>query len=351
MSAQQFHGRRAQTIENEQLRVTILEEGGHIAEIFDKRTKLNPLWVPPWPSIEPSTYDQATDTVYGAGVESKLLSGLMGHNLCLDMFGAPSAEEEAAGLTVHGEASVLAYDISSQATSLVQKADLPLAGLRVERHIDLHGTSVRMRETIENVTPYDRPIGWTEHVTMGPPFLEPGVTQFRASATRSKVIDASFGAGDYMVRAAEYQWPLAPRIGGGVADQQLLNDAAVSSAFTAHLMDPQKEHAYFVAYAPKSKLAFGYVWKQADFPWMGIWEENHCRAGKPWNSRTLTRAMEFGVSPLPESRRDMIDRGQLFGVPGYRWIPALGRLSTEYWAVVQEADSIPESLSWPATGK
>ena len=27
--------------------------------------------------------------------------------------------------------------------------------------------------------------------------------------------------------------------------------------------------------SPASKLAFGYVWRRADFPWLGIWEENH----------------------------------------------------------------------------
>ena len=32
--------------------------------------------------------------------------------------------------------------------------------------------------------------------------------------------------------------------------------------------------------------------------------------------------MEFGVSPMPETRRAMIERGTLFGVPTYRWIPA-----------------------------
>ena len=31
-----YHGRRAAAIENEHLRVTVLEEGGHVAEILDK---------------------------------------------------------------------------------------------------------------------------------------------------------------------------------------------------------------------------------------------------------------------------------------------------------------------------
>ena len=47
------------SIENEHLRVTVLAEGGHIAGIADKKTGVNPLWTPPWTSIEPSTYDPA----------------------------------------------------------------------------------------------------------------------------------------------------------------------------------------------------------------------------------------------------------------------------------------------------
>ena len=59
---------------------------------------------------------------------------------------------------------------------------------------------------------------------------------------------------------------------------------------------------------------------------MGIWEENHSRRLPPWNGDTLTRGMEFGVSPFPETRRQMVDRGSLFDVPTYRWLPAKGRV-------------------------
>src|SRR5450759_989593 len=74
--------------------------------------------------------------------------------------------------------------------------------------------------------------------------------------------------------------------------------------------------------------------KQADFPWMGIWEENYSRTHAPWKGQALARGMEFGVSPMPESRRQMIDRGKLFGVPAYRWLPAKARLEVEYCAVM-----------------
>jgi hypothetical protein len=112
-------------------------------------------------------------------------------------------------------------------------------------------------------------------------------------------------------------------------------------------MEPPRQHAFFLAFSPATRLAFGYVWNRADFPWMGIWEENRSRTNLPWNGETLTRGMEFGVSPMPESRRTMVDRGRLFGVPTYRWLPANGRIEVEYYAITQRADSIPEVLEWP----
>ena len=206
---------------------------------------------------------------------------------------------------------------------------------------------MRIRECVENLTAFDRPIGWTQHVTLGPRFLEKGVTQFRASATRSKVLESEFGAADTLCAAAEFDWPAAPRRDGGVEDLRVLTGAASSCAFTTHLMDPAREYAYFAAFAPAARLVFGYVWKQADFPWLGIWEENYSRTHAPWNGKTLARGMEFGVSPMPESRRQMVDRGKLFGVPAYRWLPTKARLEVEYGAVMARADVIPETLEMP----
>jgi hypothetical protein len=354
MAETRYRGRRAASIENEMLRVTVLHEGGHIAEILDKQTGINPLWTPPWPSIEPSTYDPQRHPEYGADAESKLLSGIMGHNLCLDIFGGPSPEEAAAGLTVHGEAPVAAYEISAGVLELTQRARFPQSQLRFKRQIRLRAASavVEITETLENECATDRPIAWTEHVTLGPPFLEKGVTQFRASATRSKVFESDFGSDSYLQAGAEFDWPMAPRAGsGGVADLRVFTDAAASGGFTAHLMDPHRDSAYFVAWSPASGVAFGYVWRRADFPWMGVWEENHSRTGPPWNGRTLTRGMEFGLSPMAETRREMIARGSLFGVPAFRWIPARSRVEVRYRAAAAHANAVPESLVWEGEGE
>jgi hypothetical protein len=342
-----FRNRRAASIENGDLRVTVLSGGGHIAEVLDKKSGVNPLWIPPWPSMEPAGYGRDDDRVYGASIESQLLAGIMGHNLCLDIFGGPSAEEEAAGLQPHGEASVAAYDLAVEGGTLTASAHLNESQLQVERALELDGGNVRIRESVHNLSATDRPVGWTQHVTLGPPFLEHGVTEFRASATRSKVLESVFGSADYLVPAADFAWPHAPGQDGQPVDLRVYTSRAKSSAFTTHLMDPARTAAFFVAFSPRARLAFGYVWRRADFPWLGIWEENRSRPHAPWNGQTVTRGMEFGVSPFPESRRQMIDRGSLFDVPTYRWIPAKTRVQVEYWIVTRSAGAIPDVLDLP----
>jgi hypothetical protein len=339
-----YRGRRAASIENDQLRVTVLVEGGHIAEVLDKRSGVNPLWTPHWDSIEPSTFDASRHAWYGGATDGPLLAGIMGHNLCLDIFGGPSAEEASAGLTPHGEASVVAYAIDANGSALTASADLAQAGLTVRRQIDLQRSAVAITETVTNRTACDRPVGWTQHVTLGPPFLKHGVTEFRASATRSKVFERAFGPADYLVPGATFEWPHGPHVHGGTVDLQRYTGAPISSAYTAHLMDPARPEAFFVAFDPDAQLAFGYVWRRADFPWMGIWEENRSRPASPWNGREITRGMEFGVSPFPETRREMIARGPLFETPTFRWIPAGSQVTAEYRIVALQTNRAPDAL-------
>ena len=73
--------------------MTVLQEGGHIAEVFDKQAEVSPLWIPHWTSIEPSLYDPVKHSEFGTGSDAKLLAGIMGHNLCLDIFGGASPKK------------------------------------------------------------------------------------------------------------------------------------------------------------------------------------------------------------------------------------------------------------------
>jgi hypothetical protein len=327
--------RKTVSIENAELRVTVTVEGGHIAEILEKSTGINPLWVPPWPSIEPSHYSFESHPEYGSNSESKLLAGIRGHNLCLDIFGAPSPEEFRGGLTVHGEASIVPYEIEAYGDSMICSAHLPLAMLDFERELHLEpGGAVRIRETVSNLLAMDRPIAWTQHVTLGPPFIEHGVTQLQLPALRSMVYPIDLSEHQRYHPGAEFDWPMAPNKDGSESDLSTYSNHDHSAGVTAHLAGSGE----FLAWHPRLQLAFVYMWSQLDFPWISLWEENRSRDNPPWSGIAVTLGVEFGVSPFAEGRRAIIDRGSLFGTPTYRWLAANSSATVEYAALARRID-------------
>ena len=140
-----WQGREAYLLGNGLVRLLTLTGGGHIAEFrFDRSTglpALGPLWVPPWRTIEPYRYREKTHAAkYGPLLEGKLLSGLAGHNICLDYFGAPSSEEVKQGLSQHGEAPNSRWRktgsrVGSPRAELTLAVDIAVAGLALTRTI------------------------------------------------------------------------------------------------------------------------------------------------------------------------------------------------------------------------
>lgn len=330
-----LHNRSVFQIENDQIRVSVTQQGGHIAEILEKSTGTSPLWVPPWPSIEPSSWSPQRHPEYGQQADAKLLSGIMGHSLCLDLFGPPSEAEQAAGMMTHGEAGVISWTFEPAPDGLCARCDLPSSQLAFERYLTLKRERVRIRETVQNLSSFDRPIAWTQHVTLGPPFLEKGRTQFHATIARAYSTD---GQGCCIGCGSDCQ--------ATQSVTRTLSDARSFGGYRACLMDQDQINSHFVAWSPATKTAIAYVWNTADFPWMGIWDENHSRDFMPWNGRTLARGMEFGVSPFPESRRHMIERGSFQGHPAYKWIPAHTAVTAEYYAEVIKAESMPPVIEY-----
>ena len=348
MKSSFFKGRRSVEIGTDGIRLTATEEGGQVAELLHIKSGVSPLYVPEWPSVEPSEYSAKLDGRYGQNAESRLVASLLGHSICLDVFGTPGVEEIAAGIPVHGEASIARYVLEPTDDSVHMSASLPNAQMAFRRRIDLAENGlVHFYESVENLASTDRPIGWTQHVTLGPPFLERGTTHFSVSAKQSKVLGQNFNNGLGMQEPdATFEWPFCPRKDGTVEDLRTFTTDAVSGGFTAHRMDPNTPHAFFIAWSERFKLAFGYVWRREDFPWLSRWEENHLRPWAPWNSQALALGMEFGVSPMVESRREMVERGRMFDTPTFRWIPARTKLSVEYCAFLREAVDMPRSLTW-----
>jgi hypothetical protein len=299
-----YHGRPALRWENEHLRITALTQGGHIAEVWHKSLGLNPLWTPPWPIIDPLTYNPTLHAEYGPAPEAQLLSGIAGHNWCVDLFGPPSTAEAAAGYCVHGEASVVTYDTQYAAT-------LPLSQLRVQRHLELDGLQLHFLEVVENLLPFDRSIAWQEHVTFGPPFVEPGVTFVDAPVLRSMDLN------EYDYEWTDRRYPLA----------------VPSASVHGHLLTRGEVRVA----NPRLGLALRYEWNLQDFPWLTTWVENQSRTHAPWLGRTTTWGIEFGASPLPETRFRRATRGLLSGAPTAVWLPAFGKRQIAYTLTVEAA--------------
>lgn len=348
MKDTQYRNRRVVEIENEDLLVSVTVEGGHVARLLDKRTGVNPLWTPHWPSVEPSEFSFEKYPEFGRSNEAKLVAGLLGHNICLDLFGAPSAAELAAGIPVHGEATVSQYTFEERGQGLLMRTDLPLAQMTFERELSINpGGVLHFKETVRNEGATDRPIGWTQHVTLGGPFLQPGKTRFLVSCDRSKVMDASFNQGlGVQLPDAEFNWPSCPLRNGSVEDLSTWTTAPSSAGFTAHRMTPQNPNAVFAAWAPHLDLLVGYAWRQRDFPWLSRWEENHLRPWAPWNEQGYALGMEFGVSPFVRDRRSMVELGPLFDTPTCLWLGAGEEKAVEYIAFIRHAKSLPNTVEW-----
>ncbi len=328
-----LQNREVWQIESPQLRVTITQVGGHVAELVLKgRNELNPLWVQSRPTIEPTEFiREKHEKLYGGGPASRLLSGLIGHNLCFPYWGDPSESEYQAGMTFHGETGIVRWQrVGEQKEGSAQQlsisADLPESRTRFTRTIALTaGESVVYFENrAENMSALDRPVGWCEHVTVGPPFLKKGVTLFDASLTRGRNL------GDGPERT--FQWPTGRA--ETAINLRTVRDVEKSGYVNNFLVDPQQEFGYFTAINPEQRLLLGYLFRRAEFPWLNVWEANQPATND--QPAMLTRGLEFSNTPTHGSLKAMMAVPKLWGVPAYEWLNARGALVKRFCAFSAE---------------
>jgi len=338
--------RDAYELGNGAIRLTTLTGGGHIAAIrldgADRDLAINPLWAPPWPTIDPHNYREPRHRQrYGTLAEGKLLSGIAGHNLCLDYFGIPSAEEVDQGLSLHGEAPSSRWRIAkasrtAASVSCELAVSLPVAGLDFRRAITLRrGEHIAyFVETVRNQRRADHFFHWTQHVTLGPPFLAAGDAVIAVPGTRGVTFPQGYDEGKALLASnREFQWPEAPRADGGIADltRTLIQPGL---GFVVGVQLVEREVAFIAATNRRLRLMLAYCFRRQDFPWVAIWEENRAIAAPPWKARTEARGLEFGTTPLPVSRRDAFLAPRLFDEPTMTWVPARGRRSVRYAAML-----------------
>ncbi len=317
--------------------------GGHVAEFrFKARSRMdvvNPLWVPPWRSIEPYRYkEQLHSREYGPLIEGKCLSGIAGHSLCLDYFGLPSQEEVEQGLSLHGEAPSSKWTMKKASVSrtkviLTMAAELPLAGLNFRRSIELRKgeTVAYFHEVVRNEKKMDHFFHWAEHVTLGPPFLSQEDAVVTLSGSRAKSFRHGYDEGKALLASnREFEWPLAPLANGGTVDLSRPFPTDGLGFVIAILVDRNREFGFVAATNRKLGIVIAYCFRRHDFPWVTVWEENRAVSAPPWRGRTRARGLEFSTTPFPAARREAFSLGEFFGESTLTHVPALARKTTRY---------------------
>jgi hypothetical protein len=321
--------------------VSVLLGGGHICQLVSiKHPDINPLWQPQWRTIDPERYSaEEHREEYGPPPDGRLLSGIAGHSLSFDIFGPPSEEETEAGLSTHGEAPAVSWQMFQQYEAnypgVEYGARLPFAQIDFRRSLRIDKTHpvVYCQETARNLSPVDRPICWNEHVTMGPPFLECGTTIVDMPATQARVSPSSYSEAMMLVPDACFEWPNAPMQDGQTHNLRTTPDGSYSR-YTAQLIDRKANIGYVAISNPRVGLLVLYVFRRSDFPWIGNWEERFSRTAAPWNGNTFCRGLEFSSTPFAVPRRQTVSQGPLFNEATYRWLPANSEIAVRFLALL-----------------
>jgi hypothetical protein len=294
--------RQSLVLEGERARVIVDLAGGSIASFHLQRDGLNPLqWEEPGDQTSPRP---------------------IGHFLCLDRWGAPSAEEQKNGMPFHGEAARVIWQTMQapvRAQGMVRAtmaATLPLAGLKVKREITLSVSNAFfvVREEVTNTNKLGRIFNMVQHPTIGPPFLD-----------EQTMVDANAGRG-FMQSSPlpnpedpAVDWPEARRNGQPTNIRHLTDnhDPNVVS-YTI-----EENYGWVTASSPKHSLIIGYIWKTSEYPWLNLWR--HSDNGKPF-----ARGLEFGTTGLHQPFAILVAKRQIFGRALYQYLDANEAISKSY---------------------
>ena len=347
-----FHGRHAYVLENGRMRVSALQGGGHLAEIrlksSDPLKRINPMRVPHFPTIEPWEYEPAKhDPLYGGRADRWLQAGYMGHLLNFPTFGDPSERETNNRLGTHGEALMARWQkervqVTRDSVSLEYSAHLPKTMYNVVRTLRLLAgeTVLYIEESVENLTAFDRPAHWVEHVTFGPPFAEPDKNILDMSATKGEV--RPLGSPANSLQGKRIEWPIGTSYDGKMVSLRQMQARPNSHTYYGVLMDPEREKSYLAVHHKDYQILIGYIWQTEDFPWLGDWQENQHATLPPWKGNVIARGLEFGTTPFEGTMKAVVEEGKVYGVPIYRWIGGRERLTVRYVAFLAE---IPEGYN------
>lgn len=304
-----LHGRTALTLSNGSLAISVLPGGGFIGAVQlttgDPRADINPMRVPDYQTIDPHTFDPLDEdhaAAYGTDVQGRLMSGYMGHYTCFPQFGHSTQEFAAAGYGQHGEAIGVLWERRPTDTpnQLSMAAHLPENSYNFERVISMEPgeTVAYVTETAENLTSFERPLQWNQHVTFGPPFAAVGKMWADAS-----VADAPTGHRAFSGETGRWE------------------------------MQGDKPRNWVTAFNEDYRLLFGQLFDAELNPWLLDWQTDAALNDQSAMPRPLQGATARGFcwgDSVESGIKNAVTIAEHNGVPTFSWIGAKQRRSQQY---------------------
>jgi hypothetical protein len=247
----------------------------------------------------------------------------MGHFLCLDRWGQPSAAEQRNGMPFHGEASRVVWRMISQPSTQGDKqaaemsASLPLAGFDVTRRIRLSTNAAFfiVTERVTNRNKLGRIYNMVQHPSIAPPFLDE-TTLVDANAKKGFMQNSPLPNPEQPA----VEWPQALDKGRPADLRRLTDDPAPN--VVSYTID--EEHGWVTASSVSGGLLIGYIWRTSDYPWFNAWR--HTDKGRP-----AARGLEFGTTGLHQPFGILVKKGRIFDRPLYAYLDA-GETETRSYA-------------------
>ncbi len=305
-------------LSNDKIELTVIPEGGAMAQILlkDDKEKLNPLWNPYWIARQ-------------AGL-NRPTNFYRGHFVCVDGFGPSSAEERAAGLPMHGEAHTLPWELRSSrkqgnTTSASFSVNLPLSHETFTRtfHVVDGENVVWIDSELTNLLAFDRPVFWGEHATVSAPFLEPGKVAVDMPVAKSKTKAYQPAPTRRLQSYVDFAWPMAPTLEGKLFDVRTAPMTPNTGDHTTTLLDPARRLAFVTALHLEKRLLVGWVFRREEFPWVQTW------LSYPGPNR-MARGLEFSTQPFDLPRAEVLKSGPLFDSPVFRVAPAKSPIASSF---------------------
>ncbi|MBA3822526.1 MAG: aldose 1-epimerase [Ktedonobacterales bacterium] len=274
----------------------LLDKGGDLYELIYQPRGIDVLWKTPWglrpPLKGPSgAADSQTAWLeqYGGGWQVLM----------------PNGGDAGAGAGTpypfHGEAAVRPWtlegiEVTADGVTVRLRFDGFISPTRVTRtlHLPTEGCSLRITETVANLSPDPVALMWVQHPGFGSPFVD-GATRIDTGANRFVADDRLDGAGVVLAPGSAGTWPVVPDRAGQPFDLRRAPGPDEPRAMLGYLHG-FGETGWFALTSLTHGFGVGVTWPTDIFPTAWWWQEAHATPTFPWFRRAYVVAVEPATS-------------------------------------------------------